>query len=115
MRKILLVTIISTLILSACGGGKAENAGMAMAETACLLFDEATDMNNIQTLTTDIMIKYGFNTPEDIDTYLTEVQGTEELNQISVAARTHLEETCGDKLSENGVTAADLAEAMVNQ
>ncbi|MFA5792646.1 MAG: hypothetical protein WC897_02115 [Candidatus Gracilibacteria bacterium] len=117
MRKLLSLIILSSLALIACGGtnSQAENAGKAMAETACLLFDDATDMENIETLTTDIMVKYGWSTPADIDTYLAQIQGTEELNQVSVATRTHLEDTCGDSLTANGVTATDLAEAMVTQ
>jgi len=117
MRKFLTLALLSTLTLVSCGGAnsQAENAGNAMAETACLLFDETTDMSNIEVLTTDIMTKYGWATPADIDTYLTGIQGTEELNQVQVAVRTALEDLCGDKLEENGVTAADLAEAMVTQ
>ncbi len=86
-----------------------------MAETACLLFDQSVTMTDIESLTGDIMTKYGFNSPDEIDTYLAEVQGTEELNLVSAAARDQLEATCGDALTSNGVTAADLAEAMVSQ
>lgn len=84
-----------------------------MAETACLLFDENVALEDIEAQTGEIMNKYGYDTPEDIDTYLAEIRGTEDLNQVSEAARTHLEATCSEALTASGVTAADLAEAMV--
>lgn len=84
-----------------------------MAETACLLFDETVALENIESETGDIMNKYGYDNPEEIDTYLAEIRGTEELNQVSEAARTHLESTCSEALTASGVSAADLAEAMV--
>jgi len=110
--------LLSTIILASCGaasGNKAENAGKAMAETACLLFDQSVSMDDIEASTGDIMTTYGFTSPSEIDTYLASIQDTEEMNQVTEAARTQLEATCGDALSSNGVTAADLAEAMVSQ
>ena len=114
-RPLLASFITGALFLSACGGSgnQAENTGKAMAETACLLFDETVALENIETLTGDIMKKYGYNDPEEIDTYLAEVRGTEDLNKVSEAARTHLEATCAEALTTSGVNAADLAEAMV--
>jgi len=116
MFKPLLASFLTgALFLTACGGSgnKAEDTGKAMAETACLLFNEDVALEDIETMTADIMTKYGYNDPEEIDTYLAEVRGTEELNQVSEAARTHLEETCSDALTASGVSSADLAEAMV--
>ena len=116
MFKPLLASFLTgALFLTACGGSgnKAEDTGKAMAETACLLFDEAVALENIETMTGDIMTKYGYNDPEEIDDYIKAIRGTEELNEVSEAARTHLEATCAEALTASGVSAADLAEAMV--
>lgn len=116
MRKIAFL-LLTTLVLSACGstGSQAENAGKAMAETACLLFDESVTFDQITEKTGTIMNTYGWNKPEDIDTYLTSVQGTPELETVKTVAATHMEATCGDSLTTSGVSAADLAESMVTQ
>lgn len=116
MRKIAFL-LLSTLVLSACGstGSQAENAGKAMAETACLLFDESVTFDQITEKTGTIMNDYGWDKPEDIDTYLTSVQGTPELETVKTAATTQMETVCGDALSTAGVTASDLAESMVTQ
>jgi hypothetical protein len=84
-----------------------------MAETACLLFDQTVAMEDIEAKTTEIMNAYGYEDPTEIDDYIAEIRGTEELNQVSEAARTRLEETCSTDLEAAGVSAADLAEAMV--
>ncbi|MFA6024289.1 MAG: hypothetical protein WC777_03690 [Candidatus Gracilibacteria bacterium] len=118
MFKPLLASFLTgALFLSACGGtgSTAENTGKAMAETACLLFDESIAMEDLEENTKDIMKKYGYSDPKEIDTYLAEIQGTEELNLVSEAARTHLEATCAEGLSASGVSAAELAEAMVRE
>lgn len=118
MPKFLSALLLSSLVLASCGGAsgkQAENAGKAMAETACLLFDESVDFTDIESLTNDIMSKYGFSSPEEIDTYLAKVRGTKELNQVSEAARTQLEASCGDALTESSISAADLAESMVSE
>jgi len=115
-KQILAALLVLSSILTACGGAstnKAENAGMAMAETACLLFDESISLEDIPTMTTDIVEKYGFITSDNIDTYLAEIAGTEELNEVAVAVREHLEATCGDALEASGLSAADLSEAIV--
>lgn len=110
--------ILGTLLLSACNvqGEPWENAGKAMAETACLLFDEEMDFTEIEKTieekTKAVMKKYGFENPKEIDTYLAGVRGTEELNQVTETARTHLEKECGPALEDSGVTAAELAESM---
>lgn len=116
-RPLLASFLTGALFLTACGGSgnQAENTGKAMAETACLLFDENVALEDIEAMTGDIMNKYGYDNPEEIDTYLAEVRGTEELNEVSEAARTHLEGTCAEALTASGVNAADLAEAMVSE
>lgn len=117
MRTLLSSLLISSILLASCGGAgtKAEKAGQAMADTACLLFSEDVDFSQIESMTSDIMTQYGFSSPEEVDAYLTEIRGTEELNQVSEAARNQLEKSCGDALSTSGVSAADLAEAMVSE
>lgn len=114
MRKIAFL-LLSTLVLSACGssGSQAENAGKAMAETACLLFDESVTFDQITEKTGLIMDNYGWDKPEDIDTYLASVQGTPELDTVKSIATTHMEENCGDAISTSGVSASDLAASMV--
>ena len=117
MPKVILASLLLSIsILSACtrsSGSSSENAGKAMAETACLLFDESVSMDDIGGLSDEIMVAYGFEDAEAIDIYLASVRGTEEINLVSEAARTHLEATCGDALEASGVSPADLAEAMV--
>lgn len=118
LRPLFTTFLTGTLFLAACGGGtgnKAEDTGKAMAETACLLFDENVALEDIESMTAEIMNKYGYNDPEEIDTYLAEIRGTEELNEVSEAARTQLEATCNDALTAGGISAADLAEAMVQE
>lgn len=114
-RPLLATFLTGALFLTACGGSgnKAEDTGKAMAETACLLFDETIALEDIETSTNEIMKKYGYNNPEEIDTYLAEIRETEDLNKVSEAARTHLEATCAEALTASGVNAADLSEAMI--
>lgn len=116
-RPLLATFLTGALFLTACGGSgdKAENTGKAMAETACLLFDESIALEDIESKTQEIMTKYGYAAPEEIDTYLAEIRGTEDLNIVSESARTQLEATCADALAASGVSAAELAEAMVQE
>ena len=114
-RNLLIGLLTGSLVLSACGtGNQAEDTGKAMAEAACLLFS-GTDVEDIEAKTDEIMEKYGYSDPKEIDTYLAEIRGTEDLNVVTETARTHLEATCGDDLEASGVSAADLAEAMVSE
>ena len=116
MRKLLILALLSTLLLSACGkASQAENAGKAMAETACLLFNNSGDLSNLETESNTIMTKYGWKDPAEIDTYLNSVRNTAEFNEINVAARTHLEESCGDALAKAGVSAEELSSAMTSE
>jgi hypothetical protein len=116
MRKFITLTLFLALFLNACGtDSQAENAGKAMAETACLLFSSNGDLTNLEGETTSIMTKYGWATAADIDTYLTSVRGTEEFNEVTVAARSHLEESCGEALTASGVSAEELANAMTSE
>lgn len=100
---------------SASSENRAEDAGKAMGETACLLFDEAIDLDESEELSEDILDLYGFSSSKAINRYLDEIRGTEELNKVSEAVRTHMETTCGEDLAKSGVTAADLAEALVSE
>ncbi len=116
MPRFLSTLLLSSVLLSACAGGgasRADNAAKAMAETACLLFDNGTALEDIEQKTNEIIANYGFTSTDEIDSYLAEIQGTEELNELSVTLRTHLETTCGEALAANDVNAASLAEAMV--
>jgi hypothetical protein len=118
MSRTLLISLLTgSVLLSACGGNKAEDTGKAMAESACLLFGEVSkeDNEDLKAKTYEIMEKYGYSDPKEIDTYLSEIRGTEDLNVVTETARTHLEATCGDDLEASGVSAADLAEAMVSE
>ena len=90
---------------------------MAMAETACIIFEDPSKIDTMseEGTATAIMKKYGFEQASDIDDYLLEIQGTEELNTVSATARDTLIATCGAALTEKGVDASDLANAMVTQ
>lgn len=116
-RPLLASFLTGALFLTACGGtgDQAENTGKAMAETACLLFDETIAIEDIESKTQEIMKEYGYQNPEEIDVYLSEVRGTEDLNKVSESARTQLEATCADALAASGVSAAELAEAMIQE
>ena len=117
MKRSLLILACLSLVLSACSGSQnlTENAGKAMAETACLLFDEETEFVAIAEETKAVMDKYGFENDATIEDYLDSIRGTEELNKVSVVLREHLERSCGSTLEANGISAADLAEAMVQE
>lgn len=117
MNKKLALALFSLLLLTACGSSssKAANAGNAMAETACLLFNQDVKMDQITAQTDTIMKKYGFETAQDIDDYIASIKGTDELTSVSTAATNALTANCGDALTEKGVTAEDLAKAMVTQ
>ncbi len=117
-KVILAFSLLSMTVLSACAGssgGSSENAGKAMAEMACLLFDESVSLEDISSKSDDIIVAYGFADTKEMKFYVATVRGTEEINLVSEAARTHLEATCGDALEDSGVSAADLAEAMVRE
>jgi predicted small secreted protein len=116
-KQLLAALLVSASLLTACGGAasgsQAENAGKAMAETACLLFDENVDFETIAAQSEEIVQNYGFESSTSIDDYIMEVAGTEEQNAIVVAAREHLEATCGEDIEASGLSAAELSEAMV--
>lgn len=87
-----------------------------MAETACLLFDESVSFDRITEETNNIMTSYGWKDPDEIDTYLNEIQSNpEEKEEVKTAIAEKLSSTCGDFLSTAGMTAADFAESMVSQ
>lgn len=117
MNNRIALVLLSAVLLTACGssGSKAENAGKAMAETACLLFDDTTSTDDMSAASDAIMKKYGFEQASDIDTYLATIQGTEDLNTVTATARDTLTETCSDALTAKGVDPSDLANAMVSQ
>ena len=113
MRKFAFL-LLSTLALTACSSGTpAENAGKAMAETACLLFDDTVTYDQITEKTGEIMNDYGWEKPEDIDTYLSSVQGTPEADEVKKATADHLEATCGEAMAETGISPEELANSMV--
>ncbi|MBT5516465.1 hypothetical protein HOK22_00975 [Candidatus Peregrinibacteria bacterium] len=115
MKKFLAIFLLSSIAFTACSTIQSEpkRAAMAMAETSCLLFDENIDFTKIGEQTSEIMEKYGYEDNAKIDDYLVSIADTEELNEVSVELRTALETNCGDLLTESGIDAADLAEAIV--
>jgi hypothetical protein len=116
MKKRLALVLTAAILLTACGtASMAENAGKAMAETACIIFEDPSKIDTMSEESDAIMKKYGFEQASDIDDYLLTIQGTEELNTVSATARDTLISTCGAALEEKGVDASDLATAMVSQ
>lgn len=119
MPKALLATLmVLASILAACNtssGNQAENAGKALADAACLLFDESIEFAEIPDLSQEIIKKYDFSSSDEIDNYLEGVKGTEEMNEVMVAAREQLEAQCGSGLASSGLSAAELAESIVSQ
>ena len=118
MNYKLSLALAGVLLLTACGTALTapQNAANAMAETACLLFDDsATTKEEMASKTTEIMTKYGYGDASEIDTYLTTIQGTEELNTVTTTLRDALTANCGTTLDAKGVTADDLSKAMVSQ
>ncbi|MBU0982212.1 hypothetical protein KKC94_05990, partial [Patescibacteria group bacterium] len=98
---IILVLLIAVIVVmfvmlkpQAIKSNKAERAARAMAESSCLLFDEQLTFEDIGDATNDIVIHYGFKNPEEIDTYLSQISGTEEQNELSIYLRKALDENC---------------------
>jgi hypothetical protein len=117
MKKRLALALVSAVLLTACGtaGTPAENAGMAMAETACLIFNDEVNMDSMSAESTTILSKYGFKEASEIDAYLATVQGTAELDTVVSTASKTLTEKCGENLTAKGVDPTELAQAMVSQ
>ena len=111
MKKIISLSFLALLSLSACGASQAENAGKAMAEIACLMSNESADKEAAE----EVIKKYGFETAADIDTYLETIKGTEKVNTVVASARDTLTEVCGDWLEQKGVDPSVLSKAMVGQ
>lgn len=108
--------VFACLLLTACDSStqvRVDLAGEAMAERACLSFDTSLSDEDLTELTDEIMTRYGWESTDAIDTYLKEIEGTEELNELSVSVRDHLEEHCAESFEDSGLNAADLAEAIV--
>lgn len=108
------VAATGALLFAACttNSSLADDAGKALAETACLPFDSSVATEDILTKYDEKLAEFGFD-EDSLQEYLTSIEGTSELNEVSVVLRTHLQETCGDELEAYGTNAADLAETMV--
>ena len=84
-----------------------------MAETSCLIFDDSVPFEDIPNRSEEIITSYGWESSLAIDDYLESIAGTESLNDVSVLLRNYLEDECGDQLEAGGLSAAELAEAIV--
>jgi hypothetical protein len=116
MKRLFAASLLFSILLTACSGSTnvdAENAAHAMAETSCLIFDDSVPFEDIPTQSTDIITAYGWEDSLAIDDYLESINGTEVQNEVSVLLRQYLEEACGDQLEAGGLSAAELAEAIV--
>lgn len=113
MKRIAL--FLSLLTITACSSGSPEeNAGKAMAETACLLFDQSVSLDRVQSQSEKILNGYGFKTMDDVTAYINSIRGTTSENEVVIAVRDHLEKSCGDALDSANVNASDLAQSMVD-
>jgi len=116
MKRLFLATTIFSLLLTSCGGPsnpEADNAARAMAETSCLIFDETVPFEEIPDRSDQIILSYGWESSMSIDDYLESINGTEVQNEVAVLLRQYLDETCGEQLEAGGLSAAELAEAIV--
>lgn len=121
MKNPLLISLlIFALLLSACSGNaklSPEKAGKALAEVTCSTLaanDDATPKD--VSLTIDqIAQKYGFTNYTSITSLMSQVTGTTEFNEISVSLRTNLQEMCGDELESFGLSAAEMAQSIMQQ
>lgn len=116
MKRLFALLSILVLALTACGGPKnvqADNAARAMAETSCLIFDDTVPFEEIPAKSEEIITGYGWEDSLAIDAYLEGIAGTEEQNEVSVLLRKYLEDNCGEQLEAGGLSAAELAEAIV--
>ncbi|MFT7184550.1 MAG: ABC-type Fe3+-hydroxamate transport system substrate-binding protein [Oceanicoccus sp.] len=116
MNRLFAATILFSVFLTSCGGAsndQSENAARAMAETSCLIFDDSVPFEEIPAQSDAIITSYGWEDSLAIDVYLNESNGTEEQNEIAVLLRQYLEEACGEQLKAGGLSAAELAEAIV--
>ncbi len=120
-KRILFFLLASTLVFTACGStnGRAEKAGKALAETACFSFDsESSEEESTSSLAdyAEMVAKdYGFKDSSDLQAFVDEIEGTEAMNKMALAAREHLEATCGDSLEALGISSADFAESLTVQ
>ncbi len=113
MKRIAL--FLSLIALSSCStGSPEENAGKALAEKACLVFDQSISLEKVDSETTKILKEYGFDSMDEITVYIDSIRNTEAENQVIIELRDHLEKTCGDALDSANVDASDLAQSMVN-
>lgn len=116
MNPKITLALTSLLLLTACGASTTiEKAANAMAETACLHFNEGLSREELEAQSLAILEKYTYATAAEIDGYLLSIQGTEELNAIASTLRDALKSNCGGTLEAKGVAAEDLANAMVSE
>lgn len=116
MKRFFAATLFTSILLTSCAGSTnldAENAAHAMAETSCLIFDDSVPFEDIPTRSEEIITAYGWADSLAIDDYLESINGTEVQNEVSVLLRQYLEEECGEQLEAGGLSAAELAEAIV--
>lgn len=116
MNRLFAAFALFSIVLTACGAPKnvqADNAARAMAETSCLIFDDKVPFEEIPAKSEEIITGYGWADSMAIDTYLEGIAGTEEQNEVSVLLRQYLEKECGEQLEAGGLSAAELAEAIV--
>ncbi len=116
MKALFAAISLSSVFLTACTQAvnvQAEKAARTMAEVSCLIFDDSVTFEEIPDQSNEIITKYGWENSIAIDDYLAEIKGSEEQNEVSVLLRQYLEETCGEQLEAGGLSAAELAEAIV--
>jgi len=92
---------------------RAEDAGMAMAKSFCLLFDENLTFEEVGEITFEIVQDYGFETPAEIDNYLAKIEGTEAADRVAAALNETITETCGDDLEERDFDPAEIVESIL--
>lgn len=114
MKRIFAFLILS-LTLTSCTASdpRTENYARAIAEITCLTLDESVSVEDADTLTEEVFETYNVEEPSDIQTYIDEITGTEAQNEMSVHVREHLESTCGPVLELGGLSAAEMAEAII--
>ncbi|MEK7146139.1 MAG: hypothetical protein AAB802_03050 [Patescibacteria group bacterium] len=117
LKKILIV--LSLMLVTACSDPSAlpepQRAGLALAESSCLLFDPELSFDQIASASEDVRSKYGFETSEELEEYLDSLGESEEKNEVAIALREGIENFCGDALLERGLNPVDMSQAILSE
>ncbi|QQR55392.1 hypothetical protein IPG41_02450 [Candidatus Peregrinibacteria bacterium] len=113
--KNLTFLVLATLALTACSSGqsKTDQAGIAMAQVSCLLFDESVTFDQITQKSDEFLKEQGWESLDDFDAYLSSIKGTADAQAIKTAALDSMSESCKEGIAEVGGTPEEFMDAML--